>query len=266
MSTIPPIACMELMFGDVSGEKLAPYLMDIKAAGFDGAALRFTTLKQYFGHADQLQALLRTHGLELAGAYAPVETDAADIEKLCALLQSVKCDNLCMHGGKRGGAAERAALAKLLDARGELARRYGVFVSYHHHTHVPFETLEETAELLLLTHPNNVHLFLDTGHAEKDFQSVPLGKRGLELLKRHYSRLKYVEFKEWNPETDLATELGQGKTDFRAIAAFLLEHNYTGWITLEQNAPTAGSTAIACAQRSLEVARRAFNDAAVQVS
>jgi sugar phosphate isomerase/epimerase len=265
MSTIPPIACMELMFGDVGGEKLAPWLKDIKAAGFEGAALRFSTLKHYFGRAPELHALLRANGLLLAGAYAPIETDAADVENLCALLQAVQCDNLCLHGGKRGGASERTALAHLLDGRGEMARRYGVCVSFHHHTHVPFETYEETAELLALTNPAHVHLFIDTGHAEKDFVGLPLGTRGLELARRHRARLKYVEFKEWNPQSDLATELGNGKTDFRALAAYLLETNYTGWITLEQNGPTPGSTAIACAERSLKVARRAFSDAASQV-
>ena len=266
MSHLPKIACMELMFGDVSGEKLAPFLRDLKAAGFDGAALRFSTLKAYFESVDELKALLKSSGLELAGAYAPMDTDAADVEKLCALLQAVGCDNLCMHGGQRKdgaeGAATRAALAKLLDTRGAMARRYGVCVSFHHHCNVPFETFEETLELLETTDPKNVYLFLDSGHAEQDFKSLPLKTRGLELLKRCWPRVKYVEFKEWNPTTHLNTELGAGQTDFVALAAYLLEHNYPGWITLEQNSPTAGATPIECAARSLKFARKAFEQAA----
>ena len=256
---------MELMFGDVSGEKLAPFLKDLKAAGFDGAALRFSTLKHFFGREKELNALLSSHGLALAGAYAPIDTDAAALEKFCALLQSAGCDNLCMHGGARkdgaDGVASRAALAKLLDTRGAMARRYGVCVSFHHHCHVPFETFEETLELLESTDPKNVHLFLDSGHAEQDFQSLPLKTRGLELLKRCWPRVKYVEFKEWCPATGLNTELGGGSTDFVALAAYLLENNYPGWITLEQNSPTPGSTPIECAARSLKFAKRAFAQA-----
>ena len=33
--------------------------------------------------------------------------------------------------------------------------------------------------------------------------------------------MRYIEFKEWSPERGLSTELGQGPTDFEALAALM---------------------------------------------
>ncbi|MBA3710288.1 MAG: TIM barrel protein, partial [Planctomycetes bacterium] len=142
--------------------------------------------------------------------------------------------------------------------RGALAAPYGVRISFHHHTGVPFETYEETAQLLRDTDPQHVHLFCDTGHATKDFTEFPVARRAYELLSRHWDRLCYLEFKDWSPQAEFATDLGDGQADFTAIARLVVERGWDRWIVLEQNAPANGSTPRQSAARSLRFAQQLF--------
>ena len=251
-------ACMELMWGDVSGPALEPWLDEIAGIGFAGAALRRTTLLPFLDQPERIAGLLAARGLALAGTYATTDTPAADLERLCVLLRALGCRDLVLHGGARGGDAERTALARLLDERGAMAARHGVRVSFHHHTGVPIETYEETAWLLRATDPRHVHLFCDTGHATKDFSEFPPAERAPELLARHWDRVAYIEFKDWSPEREFATDLGLGLAGLRAAAELIVARGRRGWIVLEQNAPAAGSTPRASAERGLRHARELF--------
>jgi sugar phosphate isomerase/epimerase len=262
----PPLACMELIFGDVSGAKLAPWLAEMRAIGFDGVALRATTLEPYFDAPEAFAKLLAQNNLKLAGAYAQLSSPAAFIERVCKFITAQDCDNLCLHGAKRGAEEERLAALALMQKHGATAHRLGVAATFHHHTHTPFETFAETETLLQETNPAHVHLFCDTGHAHLDFVDLPEARRSTEFLTKYWPRVKYVEFKDCSPATGLSTELGQGSVDFAAIASLLCERNYAGWITLEQNSPTKGSSPSECAARSLQFARKVFSRCTSDVS
>ncbi|MBA2482490.1 MAG: hypothetical protein H0V44_17640, partial [Planctomycetes bacterium] len=114
----PRFACMELMWGDISGSKLEPWLDEIRDLGFTGVAMRRTTLWPYVDEPRRFAALLDARGLSLAGAYATTDTSAADIERFCVFLRALGCPDLVLHGAARAGAAERGQLARLLDGRG----------------------------------------------------------------------------------------------------------------------------------------------------
>jgi sugar phosphate isomerase/epimerase len=266
MTAAPRFACMELMWGDVSGAKLEPWLDETRAIGFGGVAMRRTTLWPFVDEPQRFAALLSARGLSLVGAYSTIDTAPADIERFCGFLSALGCHDLVLHGGQRAGAPERAQLARLLDERGALCARHGVRVSFHHHTHVPFETYEETAELLRLTDARHVHLFCDTGHATKDFVEFPVARRAYELLVRHWDRVSYIEFKDWSAAGDFATDLGCGEADLRPVAALIRERAFPGWIVLEQNAPSAGSTPGQSAERGLRFARELFAQTASSTS
>ncbi|MBA3710082.1 MAG: hypothetical protein H0W83_14830, partial [Planctomycetes bacterium] len=112
-TTTPPFACMELMWGDVSGAKLEPWLDEIRAIGFTGVALRRTTLEPFFAEPARFAAMLASRGLALAGAYTTIDTPAAEIERACGFLRELGCRDLVLHGGTRA-AGEFARSAAIL--------------------------------------------------------------------------------------------------------------------------------------------------------
>jgi sugar phosphate isomerase/epimerase len=252
-------ACCDLMWGELSATQFDAWLDEVKALGFTGVGVRSPYTRPYLKKPAEFAEKLSRRGLKLAGAYIPVERSAEEFRDLCALVRACNCDSVILHGYKRGGAKEREELAKILNERGAVSRELCVVTMFHHHTSVPYETLEETEEQLKLTDAKKVALFVDTGHATRDFIELPVKDRAAALLKRQWARVKYVEFKDWSPETDLSTELGTGQADIAAAAKVLIEKKYSGWITLEQNSPTPGCTPGECAKRSLEYARKVTN-------
>jgi inosose dehydratase len=127
----------------------------------------------------------------------------------------------------------------------------GLPVVFHHHCAGYVETPEEIARLLELTDPELVGLVFDTGH-----YAFGAGQDGcaqvVEGLNRFADRIWYVHFKDCQPEVarrsreesweyftalkhGVFCELGQGCVDFPAVLAWLRDHNYQGYITVEQD-------------------------------
>ena len=127
----------------------------------------------------------------------------------------------------------------------------GLPVVFHHHCAGYVETPEEIARLLELTDPKLVGLVFDTGH-----YAFGAGQDGcaqvVEGLNRFADRIWYVHFKDCQPEVarrsreesweyftalkhGVFCELGQGCVDFPAVLAWLRDHNYQGYITVEQD-------------------------------
>ena len=258
----PRFACMELMWGDVSGSLLEPWLDEVSSIGFTGVALRCGTVQPYLEDPERFSEMLASRGLRLAGAYAPIETSNAMVEAICGFLKRLDCQDLILHGGVRGGVPERMALARLLDDQGFRASGQGVRLGYHHHTHVPFETYEEIAELLRHTSPQRLHLFCDCGHATKDLIEFPAERRAYELLIRHWERVSYIEFKDWSADGEFGTDLGKGVADLRLVSQLIVERAYRGWIVLEQNWPSRDSTPRDSASAGLRFARGLFDSTA----
>src|SRR5205807_723204 len=146
-----------------------------------------------------------------------------------------------------------AALGSLLNHIGEIGARRGIRVSYHHHTDTSGETFADVERLLEATDPELVSLNLDIGHATKDFVDLPLQDRAAQLLKTYWDRVGIVEFKDWHPETDLDTPLGEGLSNLADAAAVLWARAYSGWVVVEQNNDLGRGweERLACASRSL---------------
>lgn len=127
----------------------------------------------------------------------------------------------------------------------------GLKTVFHHHCAGYVETPDEIARLLALTNPDLLGLVFDTGHylygsGANDPDIVQAG------LDRFTDRIWYIHFKDCQP--DIATqarqeewdyltavghgvfcELGQGCIDFPAVLAWLRNHNYQGWVLVEQD-------------------------------
>jgi inosose dehydratase len=130
---------------------------------------------------------------------------------------------------------------------------FGLTVSLHPHAagFMDFET--EIERLLGEVDESLLKLCLDTGHSHY------AGIDPVAFMKRHRSRLAYVHFKDIDPavkadvvarRTDfydacgqgIFCNLGKGMTDFKAVRQLLLETEYDGWCTVEQDCDPAGPT------------------------
>lgn len=125
----------------------------------------------------------------------------------------------------------------------------GLQTVFHHHCAGFVETHAEIETLLRLTDPNLIGLVFDTGHyALGANPTYPIET----TLNKFASRIKYVHLKDCHPHVTarmrsenwdylkalkhgVFCELGQGSVDFPAVLDWLTQHNYQGWVTVEQD-------------------------------
>ena len=62
------------------------------------------------------------------------------------------------------------------------------------------------------------------------------------FLTEYWSRIEFLEFKDWSEEFDLCTEVGAGRCDWPSVFSLLKEKKYEGWIAVEQNGPMGQRT------------------------
>ncbi|MFC5653836.1 myo-inosose-2 dehydratase [Paenibacillus solisilvae] len=139
---------------------------------------------------------------------------------------------------------EWESLAAGLNLAGEIAREYGLKLTYHHHGGTAVERPEEIDRLMEMTDPNLVYLLYDTGHAYYG------GSDPLALLRKHYERIAYVHLKDIRQQVlsearaegvDFVTCIrkgvftvpGDGCINFAPIIGELIDRNYKGWALLE---------------------------------
>ena len=130
---------------------------------------------------------------------------------------------------------------------------YGMRTVFHHHCGGYVETPQEVEKLMELTNPELLGLCLDMGHYAFG------GGDPAEALKKYYSRIWHVHFKDFDPrvgqdarennydyfesvEQGVFCELGLGNVNFQTIVSTLMEKGYDGWIVVEQDVlPGMGS-------------------------
>jgi len=134
----------------------------------------------------------------------------------------------------------------------------GLRTVFHHHCAGFIERPDEVARLLEMTDADLLGLVLDTGH-----YTYGCGKNdpkvALDAFELFAQRIWYVHFKDCQPQiADSAREegwdyfeavrqgvfceLGQGCVDFPAVLNSLKQHDYDGWIVVEQDVlPGMGS-------------------------
>lgn len=127
----------------------------------------------------------------------------------------------------------------------------GMRTTFHHHCASYLETPDEIAYFLEQTDPELIGLTLDTGHYAYG-ASTNDGHCVLEAFERFGDRIWNVHFKDCDFELAQRTrtngwdyfeavrkglfcELGKGGVDFPKVVAWLEEHNYSGWVVVEQD-------------------------------
>lgn len=225
------------------------------------------------------------HGLTWCGSYhaadltsGPLPDDhLKQVEALVALLASIGCHDLV---AADKGAPERVAragqipedgsvslpadayplVAANLHAIAAIAQRYELKVHFHNHVGTWIETPAELDALMAQLDLNLVDLCFDTGHYAYG------GGNPLRFLREHLDRIGYIHLKDvdggvlaeakansWSFHEALRhvifSPLGDGSADIPAILATLTEHDFGGWVVVEQDTCTGDPTETALQNR-----------------
>ena len=250
-------AAMSLGWGNPAGDDLPGFLREVKSAGYEGVAgFADVSWEIYIDRPDTFAGLLADHGLALASLDVKVHRDLDTYRKTCAFMARLNCRHLVCLGGVGTVVDDYIALADVLNPIGEIAREHGVRAVYHNGR--TRETFADMDTVLTHTDPEKIFAMCDTGHATRDFIELPVPERAVRFLEKQWDRIDFIEFKDWHPETELNTPVGEGLCDWDAVFALLRARNYTGWITVEQNGqegPRGGRTPFECARISRDFIR-----------
>lgn len=127
----------------------------------------------------------------------------------------------------------------------------GLRTVFHHHCAGYVETPDEMTRLLEMTDPELVGLVFDTGHYAFGAGATEPDEV-LAGMDRFADRIWYVHLKDcdlnvaqrsraekWGYfkalQHAIFCELGQGFVDFSGVLTWLQQHNYQGWVTVEQD-------------------------------
>ncbi|MCZ4345210.1 TIM barrel protein [Devosia neptuniae] len=224
-----------------------------------------------------LGAALDEFRLELVGGvvFRPFHDPAAWDEVQDAAVRT--CKALSAHGAqhlvlidsispRRAPTAGRAGEAEKMDAAEWAAYRdkfatiarmgteeYGLTVGIHAHAAGFMDFEPELERLLDEVDESILKICFDTGHHSY------AGFDPVAFLRRHVGRVSYMHFKDIDPlvKRDVIANrtgfydacgqgifcnLGQGDVDFPAVRDILLENNFDGWCTVEQDCDPLGDT------------------------
>lgn len=232
----------------------------------------------------QLNEELREEGLDLLGAFVPVDFSDAGSHG-AGVKSALRVARLMSEAGfpeafivladNNGSVPERTRNAgRIRPEQGlteeqwktyasgveKVARavreQYGMRSVFHHHCAGYVETPAELEKLMQLTDPELLGLCFDTGHYAYG------GGDPLEGLEQWRERIWHVHFKDYSARIGVTAqengwdyfeavkngvfcELGKGEVDFPAAVKFLKDTGYTGWIVVEQDVlPGMGSPKI----------------------
>lgn len=232
----------------------------------------------------QLNEELGQEGLDLLGAFVPVDFSDADSHD-AGVESALRVARLMSEAGfpeafivladNNGSVPERTRNAgRIRPEQGltgeqwktyaagveKVARavkeQYGMRCVFHHHCAGYVETPAELEKLMQLTDPELLGLCFDTGHYAYG------GGDPLEGLKRWRERIRHVHFKDYSArvgetahengwdyfeavKNGVFCELGKGEVNFPAAVKFLKDTGYDGWIVVEQDVlPGMGSPKI----------------------
>lgn len=249
------------------GTDAATILDEIARTGYDGCQLGLG-----FPEGAEFRDALASRGLRLAEVYAALpatpdgpSADALDLalerlrllvagdgEVLCVALDG--SDDRSVRAGRAGEAGTPvltpdgwrrlvAVLHDLARATHDAGRR----MAFHPHAGTFIETPDETDRLLNETDEALVPLCLDVGHW------LVGGGDPVSAIRRYGRRVTHIHLKDVDPEVlgrlrsgDIAdfgaavrarlfTELGAGLLDLDGCLAALAEHDYGGWLMVEQD-------------------------------
>lgn len=223
-----------------------------------------------------LAEALDEHDLELIGGvvFRPFHDPAQWDDVLDASVRT--CKALVAHGARhlvlidsisprraptagRAGEAEQMGAEEWRAFRDRIAHvarlgaeEFGLTVGIHAHAAGFIDFEPELERLLDEVDPSVLKICFDTGH------HTYAGFDPVAFMKRHAGRISYMHFKDIDPAVradvvgkrtgfydacgqGIFCNLGKGSVDFSAVRDVLIDHDFEGWCTVEQDCdPTLG--------------------------
>ncbi len=147
--------------------------------------------------------------------------------------------------------AEWTAFVDRIRRAARLGVDHGLTVGIHAHAAGFIDFEPELERLLDEVDPAVLKICFDTGHHSY------AGFDPVAFMKRHMDRISYMHFKDINPVVKaraiasrtgfydacgegIFCNLGQGDVDFPAVRQLLLDANFDGWCTVEQDCDPTG--------------------------
>jgi inosose dehydratase len=249
-------------------------LDEAKAAGYTGIELGplgyMPEDPAILGPALKQRELTLVGGVLFRPFHDPAQWDAVQdaARRTCRALKAHQATRLVLIDSispRRAPTAGRSAEAERLrgaDRAGFLDRikavarmgteEFGLQVTMHAHAGGFVEFEDELEDVLSAIEPSLLGICLDTGHCEY------AGFDPVAFYRKHTERVTYLHFKDVDPAVrrraiesrtgfydacaaGLFCNLGDGVVDFRALKAALVDANFTGWATIEQDRDPTGA-------------------------
>lgn len=257
----PRVGITSLLWGNPSGELLAPWLEEVRSIGYEGVSgFSDWGWQSHVANPQIFRKHLDAAGLQLASMIAPLDLDFDRYRRLFDLMNETDCENLIILGGFGREEAEFGLIIDMMSYLSSIARARAVKITYHNHTDNTGETFAQFCRITDgIPAPRSV--MVDVGHATKDFVDVEMSRRTTVVLDRYEPEISMIELKDFRPETGLNTVLGEGQANLQAVASKVAAMNYTGWLVVEQNGDASmreNGSASRSARQSRAVVRNLF--------
>jgi inosose dehydratase len=253
------------MRGDHWSGRVDDLLTAVAEAGYEGIEITNTMIREYADAPADFAKALKTRGLALSAfAYASRAgfTDpAARAEELASFERALRFVEpfpgvaLCLGGASspdRNHVDQKMGLAAdFYNEAGRRARRSGVDVAFHPHSHHNsiLESRAEYDRIMALTDPDVVKWNPDTGHIVRGGQNV------LDTFRRYGSRIRHVHLKDADADNKWQA-LGKGVCDMPAVLNLLADDlGYSGWIVGEEESADAWADPIGAIRWNREYLR-----------
>lgn len=231
--------------------KAVEEISEIGYRGFETLGEFYNIYDNYKGRINDFKEILAKHGLQLASFYCEGVKERGKIQE--GIKRMVDIANFLKENGSDiiimacGHGYPYENFKEMVETVEEVAKRcsdIGMKVCCHPHLDTMVETREEIS--MLMDSTKHIYMCADTAHL------LAGGSDPVEVISTYIDRVKYLHFKDFNPEKekDLArysesngmlaifSELGNGKVNFPRILDVLKEGNYDGWLMVELDSST----------------------------
>lgn len=239
----------KLMPGDVEAA-----VRDVSELGYMGFETFGSTLLDWEQRPGGFGALLKQHGIQMAGAYcgaswidpAKTKDDVTGVLKQAKILRSLGGDMIVLQAERipRGSPYTSGQFKTLADVFSEVGRRcqdLGVRAAIHPHTGTAVETWEDIQTILDLVDTRAVFFAPDTGQIAKGGSDIA------KVFETYKDLIKHVHLKDWCGKADYGPDgaeidhsgyvnyepVGNGVLPIPKLLEILEGAGYDGWLAVE---------------------------------
>lgn len=164
--------------------------------------------------------------------------------------RALGCRRVKFTGAKRGTEGGLDAVIATLKELAPAAEQMDVLVLVENHANNVLENIEDYERIFAEIPSRHVGMCLDMGH----FDGANVDN--FEVIRRFHDRVLHIDMKDTERRgIHKVVNFGSGVTDVHGIVRKMLEHDYTGYLLIEQAPPLNRDTLLADMRRAHEMFR-----------